>query len=251
MLDLNKWGRKTKSILFHPVFEDVSARTKTAIRAVTCATLCTAVALLYSVKVKSYDPHLVNDVKPITWSVKNSERDFSRMNYQEAIEYVQTPAQAHEYRNWLCSRKNHVFDQGTFLSGFKKVHEGRSPVDCSEVAYAAAALLSDNGYPPLILALTPYRLFKSRGHVVFVYKQHGRFGSLGIEPDDRQEPIHESIDALAHTLTKDNADPQKPQNTYRYYSLFNLNENDPDYITTERDLHRLFLRDALTRMSVK
>lgn len=234
------------NVMQYPVLSQFSSRTKRIVRVFTCAVLCVTAVSIYHWKVKSYDPSLVKDVQPKLWNVKNNLGDFSRMNYQESIEYVQTPVQAQKYCDWLCSRPTGVFDEGKYMSGFKKTHEGRSPVDCSEVAYAAAALLSDNEYPPLIIAFTPFRFLKSKGHALFVYKEQGNFGSVGIEPGDFQHPVHESLESLVCYITKSHADPAHPRDMYRYYSLFNLNENDPDYITTERDLFRLFLRDSLT-----
>ncbi len=242
--------KKVWDVLMYPVFPRASSRIKNSVRALTCAALCASVVGLYQWKVKGYDPRFVKDVQPIQWAVKNAG-DFSRMNYQEAIEYVQTPLQAKQYLNWLCDRPKIVFDKGKYFSSFRKTHEGRTPIDCSEMAYAAAALLSDNGYPPLLLAFFPYQFSKASGHVVFAYKEQGKFGSVGIEPDDFQHPVHDNLESLVQYITESHANPLKPQERYRYYCLFNLEENDPDYIATERNLFRLFLRDVLTPIPEK
>ena len=250
--------KKTVRIITYPVLPACSSRTKKLVRTIVYSALCTTAVLLFQFKIKSYDICSIKDVQPITWQVKKQTEDFSHMNWQDAIEYVQTPAQVQKYIAWLCSRPEMVFDEGQYYSGFKKTHEGRTPVDCTEVAYASAALLSDNGYPPLILMLSTTRVYptsaivqRPKGHMVFVYKSEGKFGSIGIEPDDFQKPVHENLESLVCHITDSHADPKNLDERYCYFSLFNLNENDPDYITTERDLYRLFLIDSLYHIPEK
>ena len=59
---------------------------------------------------------------------------------------------------------------------FKTNHKDRTAI-CMGYAVAVAALLSDNGYPPLILILDPYK--KDTGHALFLYNQEGMFSTLG------------------------------------------------------------------------
>lgn len=173
---------------------------------------------------------------------KKQKLTFENMTWQEVIQAVETPSQAEKYCSWL--KDNRKKDDEYHYYSFKSVHEG-ARIDCNEVAYSAAALLGDNGYPPIVMCLSDF--LNSEGHMVFVYKQHGKYGSIGIQQNDCQEPVYDSIETLAQTLQF--YGPVQlafswtgqfifDQKTYGRYALVNLAENDPDYITTERDMRK-------------
>lgn len=51
---------------------------------------------------------------------------------------------------------------------------------CLEAALAAAVILEQHGYPPLVLS---FESIDGLDHVLFVYKNHGRWGSIGRSRD--------------------------------------------------------------------
>ncbi|MFH1072319.1 MAG: hypothetical protein V1743_02730 [Nanoarchaeota archaeon] len=143
---------------------------------------------------------------------------YMRLSYQQAIAEVKTPEEATWYvMNYIIPRPN----WGT--NSFRRIHKNRFG-DCSEATVAAAALLSDNGYPPTYL----YMMNKNRdeGHEVFVYQQNGRWGTIGINSFDNKRPIFASLEDIAR------------YQGYDTYRLGTLGERGmiPDWITTDRDL---------------
>src|SRR3989344_3276391 len=51
---------------------------------------------------------------------------------------------------------------------------------CRDISLAIAALLKDDGFKPLNLAV----FFRDAGHSVFIYEIEGKFGSAGINESD-------------------------------------------------------------------
>lgn len=97
--------------------------------------------------------------------------DFDELTWEEAIRVVQTPEEANEYHKWSViksgddTRFNHTYS-------FRQIHEG-APMNCTELAIATAALLSDNGYPAYVVCVED--AWNWWGHLEFVYKQKGIF----------------------------------------------------------------------------
>lgn len=101
---------------------------------------------------------------------------YARMNYKQVIEKINTP----EKTAWYLKNYLHYKDEKTYRS-FKYIHE-RTYGLCAEYAFTAAALLYDNGYPPLILHI----LFESKDdiqktHTLYIFqdKKTKKWGTLG------------------------------------------------------------------------
>jgi len=69
-------------------------------------------------------------------------------------------------------------DQST-LRSFREVIK-RHEAHCLEAAIAAAVILEQHGYPPLLLDLESHDLLD---HVIFVFKENGRWGSVARSRD--------------------------------------------------------------------
>lgn len=186
---------------------------------------------------KSVNPYSIKDVNPIT-DYKTKEKigkklssilSYEKLTWQEAIEYIQTPKEAEIYMIWLRYRDDNRkrFGSNLYLHSFKRIYEG-AKIDCFEGALAVAALLSDNGYPPLVLIFGSY----IKSHAVFLYKQNDRFGSIGINMSDMNKPMYESLDDLVKYLAK-------CYKLSHYYQVINLSENDPDWLTTNKNMIKL------------
>jgi hypothetical protein len=65
------------------------------------------------------------------------------------------------------------------LRGFRGVVRHGS-AHCLEAALFAACVLEQHGYPPLLLS---FESIDELDHVIFVYQQHGRWGSIGRSRD--------------------------------------------------------------------
>lgn len=168
---------------------------------------------------KTVSPSVIDGMKPINSPKEKVEKiDYSNLTWQEAIDYVKTPEQAQEYLRWHFEYDLDeyngfslfpLFNIKTKGETFRHNHTRRKGI-CIDYATAAAALLSDDGYPPLLLYIKKEKLGSS--HVVFLYKADTGFGALGSTPE---KPVHEKIEDLVKNISKE----------YNYYAIVNLDEN--------------------------
>jgi hypothetical protein len=100
---------------------------------------------------------------------------FSTLNYKEAIKTIDTPFQVQEFFNDYFSYDYVSAADLLHLTtpSFKDIYSKKKGV-CLDYAVCAAALLSDNGYPPLILVLGGGG--ENKGHAVFLFKDVGPRG---------------------------------------------------------------------------
>lgn len=147
--------------------------------------------------------------------------DYSRMTWQEAMVFVKTPAQAQHYLNShfsydikeASSGFNMIFfNIGTKGETFKYNHTRRKGI-CIDYATVAAALLSDDGYPPLILCLKRIANGRKYAHAVFLYRTGQGFGALSTLPI---EPRYKTVEELVIDYFD--------YPSYDYYCIVNLDE---------------------------
>jgi len=150
---------------------------------------------------KTISENLIQPVKPVEINSEEEIPDYSKLTWQEAINYVQTPQQAQYYLNTHLTYDNEeakafsiwipgIIHFSTINKGesFAENHKRRKGV-CLDYATCAAALLSDNGYPPLVLITEK----EDRLHAIFLYKTKKGFGTLGTTP---YEPIYPTVKKL-------------------------------------------------------
>jgi hypothetical protein len=92
------------------------------------------------------------------------------------IQSLRTPARVQRFLTSMPY--NWELDGGTMCS-FREVLK-KNEAHCLEAAIAAAVILEQHGYPPLVLDLESKDLLD---HVIFVYKQDGLWGSIGRSRD--------------------------------------------------------------------
>ncbi len=73
---------------------------------------------------------------------------------------------------------------GGTMRSFREVLK-RNEAHCLEAAVAAAVILEQHGYPPLLLDLESVDLLD---HVIFVFQQRGLWGSIGRSRDSVSRP---------------------------------------------------------------
>jgi hypothetical protein len=86
--------------------------------------------------------------------------------------------------------------EGGSMRSFRELLK-RNEAHCLEAAVAAAVILEQHGYPPLLLDLESQDLLD---HVVFVYKKNGRWGSVARSRDrglHGRKPVFRSLRDLA------------------------------------------------------
>lgn len=85
---------------------------------------------------------------------------------------------------------------GPTLRSFRGVAR-HGTAHCLEAALAAAVILEQHGYPPLVLS---FESIDELDHVVFVYRHRGRWGSVGRSRDPGlhgRKPVFRTARALA------------------------------------------------------
>src|SRR5438445_11024681 len=92
------------------------------------------------------------------------------------IERLQTPKQVQRY---LSSMPYNWEREGGTMRSFREVVK-RNEAHCLEAAVAAAVILEQHGYPPLLLDLESKDLLD---HVIFVFQKDGKWGSIGRSRD--------------------------------------------------------------------
>ena len=95
---------------------------------------------------------------------------------RRVIRRLRTPAQVQRYLNDLPYNNE---PGGATLRSFRGVvRHGTS--HCLEAALAAAVILEQHGYPPLVLS---FESIDHLDHVIFVYQHKGRWGSIARSRD--------------------------------------------------------------------
>jgi hypothetical protein len=95
---------------------------------------------------------------------------------QKLAKKLKTPRQVQKYLRGLPY--NHEKKGETLFSSEKALRRGS--LHCFEAAFAAAAILEQHGYPPLVMSLESK---DDLDHVIYVFKQKGRWGSIGLSRD--------------------------------------------------------------------
>ena len=128
-------------------------------------------------KIKVVNPFYVSETKL---------SDDINLIWQEAIKNIQTPEEAQEYLD-----KYFKYDDKDIKGETFKVNHSDKTGVCLDYATAAAALLSDNNYPALMLVMGGP--FRNDCHAIFLYKTEKGFGALGNTP---LEARYESIENI-------------------------------------------------------
>jgi hypothetical protein len=94
------------------------------------------------------------------------------------ISRLRTPSLVQQYLNSLPYNTEPPPGRAT-LRSFRGVVR-HATAHCLEAALAAAVILEQHGYPPLVLS---FESIDELDHVLFVYQQRGRWGSIGRSRD--------------------------------------------------------------------
>ncbi len=114
---------------------------------------------------------------------------------QRIISRLRTPSEVQRYFNNLPYNTEPPPGRAT-LRSFRGVVRHRT-AHCLEAALAAAVILEQHGYPPLVLS---FESIDELDHVLFVYQQRGRWGSIGRSRDPGlhgRKPVFATARALA------------------------------------------------------
>lgn len=185
-----------------------------------------------------YDTISIKDIKPVEYAeqklqIPNALPNYNKMSFQETIDYVKTPAFAQDYLDSHISYDHHEARNGGFWipgwintshkrgDSFKITHEKEKGI-CIDYAISAAALLSDDGFPPLIITMNGGDFY----HAAFLYRTNEGFGAVGNGAPDR---MFNSVDELVKKGFK---------KEFNKYKIVNLDEsyNQGEWIKGKMDL---------------
>lgn len=113
------------------------------------------------------------------------------------IRRLRTPDQVQRFLNGLPYNTEPPPQRDT-LRSFRQVLRHRT-VHCLEAALAAACILEQHGYPPLVMSLESA---DGLDHVVFIYRKRGRWGSVARSRDPGlhgRKPVFAAPRALAES----------------------------------------------------
>ena len=107
---------------------------------------------------------------------KKPEKELFSEPEWKLVEKLQTPAKVQRF--FSSMPYNWERERGTMRS-FREVIK-RNEAHCLEAAVGAAVILEQHGYPPLLLDIESQDLLD---HVIFVFQEDGRWGSIGRSRD--------------------------------------------------------------------
>jgi hypothetical protein len=185
-------------------------------------------------KVSAYENYGYNSYENGDGSADENADIYSNMSWQKAIKYVKTPRQVEDYlkRHFSYDPEPTFYIPGFITIGkqkgesFKYLHTKRIG-SCFNYATVAAALLSDDGYPPLILDM---RQDEDNGHSVFLYRTKDGYCCIGNGSVDTPQP---TISQLIHECEKQFTDGSK----MKYYNVINLDNEYPNKSWIDGDMN--------------
>ncbi|MDP2908006.1 MAG: hypothetical protein Q8O03_08795 [Nanoarchaeota archaeon] len=170
-----------------------------------------------------------SDPQDIT-EIVHKVREAAKKDYKSVIKELKTPLDAKLYCTKILEYKDDsvVYGKTDYWASFKYIHKNKKD-DCDGGALAAAAILSDDGFPPYIAVLSKKET-PDQAHAIFVYKTTGgKYGSLGINILDCFSGFN-SIEEIVKFLGYDS------------FQIYNISKRFPDYTDNDRnnDVRRNF-----------
>lgn len=138
------------------------------------------------------------------------------------IQRLNTPAKAQKYFSSLPYNRE---TNGPTLRSFRELMKFQE-AHCLEAAVAAAVILEQHGYPPLLLDLESQDLLD---HVLFVFKSNGAWGAVARSRDvglHGRKPVYRSLRDLAWSYFDPFVDFSGRLKGYAVTSLYELGDYD-------------------------
>jgi len=151
----------------------------------------------------------------------------------QLIQRLNTPAKV---QRWLTSLPYNWERKGGTMRSFREVLE-KNEAHCLEAAVAAAVILEQHGYPPLLLDLESIDLLD---HVIFVFRQRGRWGSIGRSRDiglHGRKPLFRSLRQLVWSYFDPYIDMTGRIKGFGLTSLYDLGSYDWRF--NRKNMHKI------------
>lgn len=164
--------------------------------------------------------------------VKPNRESFTKREWK-LIESLPTPAKVQRF---LSSMPYNWEREGGTMRSFREVLK-KNQAHCLEAAIAAAVILEQHGYPPLLLDLESKDLLD---HVIFVFKQDGLWGSIARSRDiglHGRRPVFRNLRQLAWSYFDPYVDFSGRILGYGPGNLYDL--GNYDWRFSARNMHRI------------
>ena len=149
------------------------------------------------------------------------------------IQRLNTPAKVQRYFSSMAYNRE---GDGATMRSFREVVK-RNEAHCLEAAVGAAVILEQHGYPPLLLDLESVDLLD---HVIFVFKENGRWGSVARSRDiglHGRKPVYRSLRDLVWSYFDPYVDFSGRLKGYGLTNLYEL--GDYDWRFTQRKMTKI------------
>src|SRR4051812_40703447 len=154
-------------------------------------------------------------------SGKPTKRDFTAREW-EIVETMRTPARVQRFLSQMPYNWERC---GATLRSFREVVR-RGEAHCLEAALAAAAILEQHGYPPLLMSLESQ---DKLDHVIFVFKHRGLWGGVARSRDlglHGRRPVFRTLRELAWSYFDTYVDKTGRITGYGLGNLYELGNYD-------------------------
>ena len=138
------------------------------------------------------------------------------------IQHLRTPARV---QRWLTLMPYNWERQGGTMRSFREVVK-LNEAHCLEAAVAAAVILEQHGYPPLLLDIESVDLLD---HVIFVFQKGGLWGSIGRSRDTGlhgRKPLFRNLRQLVWSYFDPYIDASGRLKGYGLANLYHLGKYD-------------------------
>src|SRR5438309_1374556 len=149
------------------------------------------------------------------------------------IQRLNTPAKV---QRWLTSLPYNWERKGGTMRSFREVMK-RNEAHCLEAAVAAAVILEQHGYPPLLLDLESKDLLD---HVIFVFQKDGKWGSIGRSRDiglHGRKPVFRNLRQLVWSYFDPYIDASGRLKGYGLADLYDLGKYDWRF--SSKNMHKI------------
>ena len=153
--------------------------------------------------------------------MKPDKRRFTAAEWK-VVQRLNTPAKVQRFFSSMTYNRE---TNGGTMRSFRELIK-KKEAHCLEAAVAAAVILEQHGYPPLLLDLESEDLLD---HVIFVFRENGRWGSVARSRDiglHGRKPVYRSVRDLAWSYFDTFVDFSGRLRGYALTSLYDLGDYD-------------------------
>jgi hypothetical protein len=164
---------------------------------------------------------------------KKPEKELFTRSEWKVVERLNTPARVQRFFSGMPYNWER---RGGTLRSFREVIK-RNEVHCLEAAVGAAVILEQHGYPPLLLDIESQDLLD---HVIFVFQEDGRWGSIGRSRDfglHGRRPLFRSLRDLTWSYFDPYVDFSGRIKGYGLANLYDL--GNYDWRFSAKNMHKI------------